>query len=174
MISRRDFTSSPSVEGRTLTGIAAVYDKPSRLIREQGRSFTERIAPGAFGTVGDVKLYYNHDASMPHLHHNASLPHLHHDASLTHLHHNASLPRLHHNASWPHLHHDASLTHLHHNASLPSPLRTSSSPHLAACLHLPRACLHLPRACRHLLPMPRPPPPRSLTRLRFRPFAKKS
>ena len=65
MISRRDFTSSPAVEGRTLTGIAAVYGQPSRLIREQGRSFTERIAPGAFGVVGDVKLYYNHDASMP-------------------------------------------------------------------------------------------------------------
>ena len=65
MISRRDFTSAPSVEGRTLTGIAAVYGQPSRLIREQGRTFTERIAPGAFGAIADVKFYYNHDASMP-------------------------------------------------------------------------------------------------------------
>ena len=65
MISHRDFTSAPSVEGRTLTGIAAVYGQPSRLIREQGRTFTERIAPGAFGAIADVKLYYNHDASMP-------------------------------------------------------------------------------------------------------------
>ena len=65
MISHRDFTSAPSVEGRTLTGIAAVYGQPSRLIREQGRTFTERIAPGAFGAIADVKLYYNHDSSMP-------------------------------------------------------------------------------------------------------------
>jgi hypothetical protein len=65
MISRRDFTSAPAVEGRTLTGIAAVYGQPSRLIREQGRSFTERIDAGAFGDIGDVKLYYGHDASMP-------------------------------------------------------------------------------------------------------------
>lgn len=65
MISRRDFSSAPAIEGRTLTGIAAVYGQPSRTIQERGRSFTERIAPGAFGVVGDVKLYYNHDASMP-------------------------------------------------------------------------------------------------------------
>jgi len=65
MISRRDFTSAPTVEGRTLNGIAAVYNQPSRTLREGGRTFTERIAPGAFGELGDVKLYYNHDQSMP-------------------------------------------------------------------------------------------------------------
>lgn len=65
MISRRDFTSAPAIEGRTLTGVAAVYGQPSRTLREGGRSFVERIAPGAFGKLGDVKLYYNHDPSMP-------------------------------------------------------------------------------------------------------------
>lgn len=67
MISRRDFTSSPVVEGRTLNGIAAVYNQPSRTLREGGRTFVERIAPNAFGDIGgaDVKLYYNHDQTMP-------------------------------------------------------------------------------------------------------------
>lgn len=70
MISRRDFTASEqSIDGRTLAGYAAVYGQDSREIVEGGRKFTERIAPGAFNETlsngADVKLYYNHDASMP-------------------------------------------------------------------------------------------------------------
>jgi HK97 family phage prohead protease len=67
MISRRDISSAPKVEGRTLSGVAAVYGQQSRTITEHGRTFVERIAPGAFGdlTNADVKLYYNHDMRMP-------------------------------------------------------------------------------------------------------------
>lgn len=70
MISRRDFTASEqSIDGRTLAGYAAVYGQDSREIVEGGRKFVERIAPGAFNETlssgADVKLYYNHDASMP-------------------------------------------------------------------------------------------------------------
>jgi hypothetical protein len=67
MISRRDYSSSPTMNGRTLTGRAVVFDSPSKPITELGRTFVERIAPGAFGASasGDVKLYYNHDQSMP-------------------------------------------------------------------------------------------------------------
>ena len=68
MISRRDIASvEHRVDGRTLSGVAAVYGQKSRELRENGRVFTEVIAPGAFGdtVAGDVKLYYNHDASMP-------------------------------------------------------------------------------------------------------------
>jgi HK97 family phage prohead protease len=70
MISRRDFTATEqSIDGRTLAGYAAVYGQDSREIVEGGRKFTERIAPGAFNETlssgADVKLYYNHDASMP-------------------------------------------------------------------------------------------------------------
>jgi len=70
MISRRDFTAAEqSIDGRTLAGYAAVYGQDSREIVEQGRKFTERIAPGAFNETlssgADVKLFYNHDASMP-------------------------------------------------------------------------------------------------------------
>ena len=70
MISRRDFTAAEqSIDGRTLAGYAAVYGQDSREIHEGGRKFVERIAPGAFNETlssgGDVKLYYNHDASMP-------------------------------------------------------------------------------------------------------------
>lgn len=70
MISRRDFTAAEqSIDGRTLSGYAAVYGQDSRQIVEGGRKFVERIAPGAFNETlssgADVKLYYNHDASMP-------------------------------------------------------------------------------------------------------------
>jgi phage head maturation protease len=59
--------SEQRVEGATLAGYAAVYNEQSRELVEGGRAFTERIAPGAFGESvrGDVKLYYNHDASQP-------------------------------------------------------------------------------------------------------------
>jgi HK97 family phage prohead protease len=70
MISRRSIESAEqTLDGRRLSGYAAVYNQDSREIVEHGRSFTERIAPGAFGETlaagSDVKLYYNHDASMP-------------------------------------------------------------------------------------------------------------
>jgi len=70
MISRRDFIATEqSIDGRTLAGYAAVYGQDSREIVEGGRKFVERIAPGAFNETlssgADVKLYYNHDASMP-------------------------------------------------------------------------------------------------------------
>lgn len=67
MISRRDISATNAVDGRTLTGIAAVYGQRSRELREGGRTFTEVISRGAFGDLHgrDVKLYYNHDSSMP-------------------------------------------------------------------------------------------------------------
>jgi HK97 family phage prohead protease len=70
MISRRTLEATEQkVDGRTLAGYAAVYGQDSREIVENGRTFTERIAPGAFNETlsggGDVKLYYNHDTSMP-------------------------------------------------------------------------------------------------------------
>lgn len=70
MISRRDFTAAEqSIDGRQLAGYAAVYGQDSREIVENGRKFVERIAPGAFNETlssgADVKLFYNHDASMP-------------------------------------------------------------------------------------------------------------
>jgi hypothetical protein len=57
-----------SVDGNTLAGIAITYNNDSRTINERGLRFTERIAPGAFDSAlsgADVKLYYNHDVSMP-------------------------------------------------------------------------------------------------------------
>lgn len=67
MISRRTLVAEQMIEGRTLSGYAAIYDAPSRPISEHGRRFVERIERGAFDAslAGDVKLYYNHDASMP-------------------------------------------------------------------------------------------------------------
>jgi HK97 family phage prohead protease len=70
MISRRSIgTEEQTVTGSRLAGYAAVYNQDSRQIVELGRSFVERIAPGAFDSTlsarADVKLYYNHDASMP-------------------------------------------------------------------------------------------------------------
>lgn len=70
MISRRDIAATEqSIDGRTLAGYAAVYGQDSREIVEAGRRFTERIAPGAFNQTlssgADVKLFYNHDSSMP-------------------------------------------------------------------------------------------------------------
>lgn len=56
--------------GNMLTGYAILWDAESRTIHEQGRVFTERIAKGAFDAsidnkTDDIKLYYNHDSSMP-------------------------------------------------------------------------------------------------------------
>lgn len=68
MISRRAVSlTNQSIEGRTLEGYASLYGAESRTLREGGRIFTERIAPGAFDASlsSDVKLYYMHDASMP-------------------------------------------------------------------------------------------------------------
>jgi len=70
MISRRSIEATEQkLDGRTLAGYASVYGQDSREIVEGGRKFTERIAPGAFNETlssgADVKLYYNHDASMP-------------------------------------------------------------------------------------------------------------
>jgi HK97 family phage prohead protease len=69
MISRRSMETEQKFAGRTLEGYAAVYGEQSREIVELGRKFREKIAPGAFnGTLSagdDVRLYYNHDASMP-------------------------------------------------------------------------------------------------------------
>jgi len=68
MISRRDIgTLEQRIDGRTLSGVAAVYGAQSRELHENGRTFTERIAPGAFGDSvrGDIKLLYNHDPRMP-------------------------------------------------------------------------------------------------------------
>jgi HK97 family phage prohead protease len=64
VITRRDISSAPSVDGSNLSGVAVVYGQPSSTINEGGRAFTERIAPGAFGALDgvDVKLYYNHDS----------------------------------------------------------------------------------------------------------------
>jgi len=70
MISRRAITATEqSIDGRTLAGYAAVYGQESRELVENGKRFTERIAPSAFDDTlkagADVKLYYNHDVSMP-------------------------------------------------------------------------------------------------------------
>jgi len=69
VLSRRNIATEQSIDGRTLAGYAAVYGQDSREIVEGGRKFVERIAPGAFNETlssgADVKLYYNHDASMP-------------------------------------------------------------------------------------------------------------
>lgn len=68
-LERRGIRAENALEGRTLSGYAAVYNQDSREIADFGRTFVERIAPGAFGETlsagGDVKLYYNHDHSMP-------------------------------------------------------------------------------------------------------------
>lgn len=63
-------TNSNYESGNTLTGYAILWDAESRTIHEQGRVFTERISRGAFDAsidnkTDDIKLYYNHDSSMP-------------------------------------------------------------------------------------------------------------
>jgi HK97 family phage prohead protease len=59
--------SESTASGNKLSGYAIRYNEDSTKIYENGRLFTERIASGAFdkSLSGDIKLYYNHDKSMP-------------------------------------------------------------------------------------------------------------
>ena len=55
-------------EGNTLSGYAVVYNTDSVEIYEGGRRFKEQIRSGAFDESiknNDIKLYFNHDKSMP-------------------------------------------------------------------------------------------------------------
>lgn len=56
-------------DGKTLRGYAILFDTESRTIYEHGRTFKEVIKRGAFDINPtedhDVKLYFNHDTSMP-------------------------------------------------------------------------------------------------------------
>lgn len=66
----RSLTSEQSATDNVLTGYAILWDAESRTLQEQGRTFTERIARGAFdeslaNDEDDIKLYFNHDSSMP-------------------------------------------------------------------------------------------------------------
>lgn len=54
--------------GNTLSGFAVLYDVESRTLAERGRVFKEVIKRGAFdiqGQTDDIKLFYQHDTSMP-------------------------------------------------------------------------------------------------------------
>lgn len=55
--------------GKTLSGYAILYNTESRTLHEMGRTFKETIKRGAFDINAsedhDVKLYFNHDTSMP-------------------------------------------------------------------------------------------------------------
>lgn len=55
--------------GKTLSGYAILFDTESRTLHEMGRTFKETIKRGAFDINPtqdhDVKLYFNHDTSMP-------------------------------------------------------------------------------------------------------------
>lgn len=55
--------------GKTLSGYAILYNTESRTLHEMGRTFKETIKRGAFDINPtedhDVKLYFNHDTSMP-------------------------------------------------------------------------------------------------------------
>jgi HK97 family phage prohead protease len=69
-LEKRNTTTDAERTGNTLSGYAILYDQESRSIYEFGREFTERIAKGAFdesmeSNKDDIKLYFNHDASMP-------------------------------------------------------------------------------------------------------------
>lgn len=56
-------------DNKTLSGYAILYGVESRTISERGRTFREIIKRGAFDinptADHDVKLYFNHDTSMP-------------------------------------------------------------------------------------------------------------
>lgn len=65
----RKSTNTVSNDGKTLGGYAVLFDTESRTIQEMGRTFKEVIKRGAFDINAsedhDVKLYFNHDTSMP-------------------------------------------------------------------------------------------------------------
>lgn len=69
MISKRSISTDHAIEGRTLSGYAALYNSKSKVISERGATFRETISPNAFADTlksgADVKLYYNHDSGMP-------------------------------------------------------------------------------------------------------------
>ena len=60
----RSLATGYTTEGRTLSGLGAIYDSPTR-ISEGGRSFTEIIKRGAFDRFlaqsPDVLVCFNHD-----------------------------------------------------------------------------------------------------------------
>jgi HK97 family phage prohead protease len=65
----RQSSNKVKQEGRTLSGYAILFNTESRTIHEMGRTFREQIQRGAFDIRQtedhDVKLYFNHDTSMP-------------------------------------------------------------------------------------------------------------
>lgn len=63
----RNIVYRNSPEGSTLEGYAIMWGVRSSPISEFGRRFTETISKGAFRNLDkrDIKLYYNHDKSMP-------------------------------------------------------------------------------------------------------------
>jgi HK97 family phage prohead protease len=65
----RKFNNNIDTNGKTLSGYAILFDVESRTIYENGRKFTEVIKRGAFDLATDkdhdIKLYFNHDTSMP-------------------------------------------------------------------------------------------------------------
>jgi len=65
----RSFNSTASREGNTLSGYAIKWADPSRLIRENGKEFTETIQRSAFPINGkgfdDIKLFFQHNNEMP-------------------------------------------------------------------------------------------------------------
>jgi HK97 family phage prohead protease len=62
---KRYALSGVSIEGRKLIGLGVPYNKPSRVIRENRRTFIERIMPGTFEKVlaekHDVLFLADHD-----------------------------------------------------------------------------------------------------------------
>lgn len=62
-------TKIKAEEGRTLSGYAIRWLDESRLIRENGRVFTETIQRSAFDIGGkgfeDIKLFFQHNNEMP-------------------------------------------------------------------------------------------------------------
>ena len=65
----RSSTISASREGNTLSGYAIRWNDESRVIREQGKVFTERIERSACDITGkgfdDIKLFFQHNNEMP-------------------------------------------------------------------------------------------------------------
>lgn len=63
----RSIASTFETDGKKLVGYAAVFNSPSQVMRERGRTFTEIIRPGAFtkalASGGDIISTFNHDPS---------------------------------------------------------------------------------------------------------------